>query len=229
MSFPNLSRLCVVPTGAYGAKRDRDDTTVTLTVSSTLLNPEELELTFDITANDDSLYGYDGSLFVELREPRDCKFSFSISADLTTAESGGYNCEQGRGARVLPRLIVGAMHALEKRGYAFPKLPWTGEAVCNFKDEWDHAEYTDAEDKDANIAEQAKKIGWRLDYYARLGFEVGGSVDDVADILRESLEECEDEEDEPNLDNQYIPYYGDIVQLSEAWKVRFELSIIQED
>ena len=47
--------------------------TVTLTVSSTLLDPEELELTFDITAADD-----DGSLFVELREPRDCKFSFSI-------------------------------------------------------------------------------------------------------------------------------------------------------
>jgi hypothetical protein len=41
MSLPDLSRLCVAPTGAYGAKRDRDDTTVTLTVSSTRLDPED--------------------------------------------------------------------------------------------------------------------------------------------------------------------------------------------
>jgi hypothetical protein len=129
---------------------------------------------------------------------------------------------------VLPRLIVGAMHALEKKGHVFPKLRWTGEATCGLQDEWDHAAYTDAEDKDANIAEQAKKIGWRLDYYARLGFEVDGSVDDVEDILRNSLEEeREDEEDGPNLENMYIQYDGDVVQLSKVWKTRFRLGIIQ--
>lgn len=223
MSLPNLSRLCVAPTGAQGAKRDRDDTTVTLTVASTLLNPEELELTFDITADDD-----DGSLFVELREPRDCKFSFSISADLTTAESGGYACERGRGAKVLPRLIVGAMHALEKKGHAFPKLWWTGAAVCGLQNEWDHDAYTGADDRDANIAEQAKKIGWRLDYYARLGFNVDGSVDDVANTLRETLADREEEEDEPNLEDQYIQYDGDMVQLSEAWKATFQLRVDDE-
>ncbi len=224
MPLPELSRLCVAPTGAYGAKRDRDDSTVTLTVSSTRLDPEELELTFDIAADDD-----DGSLFVELREPRDCKFSFSISADRTTAESGGYNCERGRGARVLPRLIVGAMHALEKKGHAFPELRWTGEAVCNFGDEWDHAAYTNAEDKDANIAEQAKKIGWRLDYYAKLGFEVDDSLDYVADTLREALAEIEEEGDEPNLQDTYIQYDGDVVQLSEAWKAKFQLRVHVEE
>ncbi len=198
--------------------------TVTLTVSSTLLDPEELELTFDITADGDG-----GSVSVELREPRDCKFSFYISADRTTAQGGGFNCERGRGARVLPRLIVGAMHALEKKGHVFPELRWTDDAVCNFGDEWDHAAYTNAEDKDANIAEQAKKIGWRLDYYARLGFEVDGSVDDVADILRDALAEREEEEDEPSLQDMYIQYDGDIVQLSEAWKAKFQLRIDQGD
>jgi len=210
----------VAPTGAYGAKRDRDDSTVTLTVSSTRLDPEELELTFDIAADDD-----DGLVFVELREPWDCKFSFSVSADRTTGESGGYNCERGRGAKVLPRLIVGAMHALEKKGHVFPELRWTDEAVCNLQDEWDHTAYTDAEDKDANVAEQAKKIGWRLDYYARLGFNVHGSVDDVADTLREALADIEEEEDEPNLENVYIQYDGDVVQLSEAWKAKFQLRV----
>ena len=206
-------------------KRDRDDSTVTLTVSSTRLDSEELELTFQITADDD-----DGSVFVELQEPPNCNFSFSVLADRTTAESGGYNCERGRGARVLPRLIVGAMHALKKKGHVFPELRWTGEAVCNLQYEWDHAAYTDAEDKDANVAEQAKKIGWRLDYYARLGFDVDGSVDDVADTLRESLEEeREDEEDEPNLKNMYIQYEGDVMQLSEAWKAKFELRVNVEE
>ena len=59
----------------------------------------------------------------------------------------------------------------------------------------------------------------------RLGFDVDGSVDDMADMLRESLEEREDEGDEPNLENTYIQYDGDVVQLSEAWKARFQLCV----
>lgn len=225
MPLPNLSRLGAAPTGAHGAKRAREDTTVTLKVSSTLVNPaaEELELTFAIEHDDE-----DASLSVELREPRDCKFSFSISADHTIAESGGYNCERGLGARVLPRLIVGACIALERSGHTFPKLRWTGEAVCGFQDEWDHGAYTDAEDKDANIAKQAKRIGWRLDYYARLGFEVEGTVGDVAESLREVLMET-DEGDEPSLENQFIPYEGDIVALCGVWKDEFQLRIHVED
>mgnify|MGYP001403654224 CR=1 FL=1 len=220
--LPDLSRLGVASIGANNKKRDRDDTIVALTVSSAHRAPPELKLAFEIEEDSD-----DRSLSVTLVEPQDCNFSFSVSADHTTAHSGGYKCERGRGARVLPRLIVGAMHALEQKGHTFSTLNWTGEAVCNLENEWDHDEYKAADDKDANVAKQAKKIGWRLDYYARLGFDVDGSVNDVAGILRDALEENE-EEDVPTLQDAYIQYDGDVVKLSQTWKSRFELRIDEE-
>ena len=56
-----------------------------------------------------------------------------------------------------------------------------------------------------------------------------GSVDVVADTLRDALAEREEEEDEPNLQDMYIQYDGDIVQLCEAWKAKFKLRIDQGD
>lgn len=235
--LPNLSRLSVAPTGAHdddeperhnitGAKRDRDDNSVTLTVSSDELDPKDLKLTFEITEDSN-----DGSLFVKLVEPQDCKFSFSVNGKRTTADSGGYACEKGRGARVLPRLIVGAMHALEQKDYKFKTLLWRGEAVCNLESEWNHDEYKNATDKEANVVEQAQKIGWRLDYYARLKFAVDKNVDDVADNLREALKALEEEGeegDEPTLADDYVSYGGDVVKLSQEWKEDFKLSVTVE-
>ena len=40
--------------------------------------------------------------------------------------------------------------------------------------------------------------------------------------------EREDEGDRPNLENTYIQYDGDIVQLSEVWKARFQLRVSVE-
>jgi len=54
-------------------------------------------------------------------------------------------------------------------------------------------------------------------------------LDYVADTLREALAEIEEEGDEPNLQDAYIPFDGDVVQLSEAWKAKFQLRIDQGD
>ena len=55
------------------------------------------------------------------------------------------------------------------------------------------------------------------------------SLDYVADTLREALAEIEEEGDEPNLQDAYIQYDGDVVQLSEAWKARFQLRVNVEE
>ena len=119
----------------------------------------------------------------------------------------------------------------QARGYKFTTLRWTGGAVCNLESGWNHDEYKDADDKEANVVEQAQEIGWRLDYYARLGFDVDGNVDDVADNLRSALtalEEEGEEGDEPMLADDCVSYGGDVVEMSQKWEKDFKLSVTVE-
>ena len=153
---------------------------------------------------------------------------------------------------MLPRLFVGALTALRTRT-PVTKLHFTGGALVNFEQtfnlsQYDHARALGASAAEADLDAQARKVAWRLIYYAQLGFDVDGSVRDIKDILHEALEarssegeeaaeeagdeegdEKDDEEDDEDddeeasdeylsLSDMYVDYQGELVELCARWK-----------
>lgn len=237
----------------FDPERDHDylhESRVTVTVHSPTLVPPKLELTFRIrnlveynTSGPEKGTLADDALWVELIKPEGCWFVFEVwgaegmSSCLSAqpapggsveTTSRGFKCELegiGRGKRLLPRLFVGAMHALKLAGYTFAKIKWDSNADFLMKEAWNEEEYTNAEDKDAYIAELTKKLSWRLRYYKSLGFEVEYDEYDMQSTVREWIEERETVDPATQGGREYVSYEGELVKLCKAWEDKYQLRV----